>query len=73
VAPAREIDAGDATLARQRGDHRGGVLERTLGDLLGREVTEIVEDARQLVGVAGPSLGRRLLELGFDRRDDIRA
>ena len=73
VPAARKVDVADAALASERGDHFGGIVERALGDLLGGEVAEIVQDSRQLVGVAGPTLGRRLLKLSLDRGDDVGA
>src|SRR6185295_9963942 len=65
-ASTAELDLGDPSLGRELRDERIGVAERPVGDLLAGEIAEIVEDGGQLVAVAGPAVGRRLLQLRLD-------
>src|SRR5437762_10957918 len=69
---AREVDPDDSALAVELRDETGGVAERALGDLRFCEIAEVVEDPRELVGVARPPLGRGLLELRLHQGDDLR-
>ena len=70
--PAAEIRLGDAALGAQRLDQRVGVGDAARDDLLAREVAEIVEDGRQLVGVTGTAVGRGFLQLGLHTGDHFR-
>ena len=71
-ATGPELDERDAALGHQRLDEAIGIRHDALGDLLARQVAEVVEDGGQLVGVARPAVRRRLLQLGLDPGDDLR-
>jgi hypothetical protein len=69
---ARELERADAALLHERADQRRRVGDDPRGDLRIGQIAEIVQDRRQLVGVARAPIGRRLLQLRLDRLDDVR-